>query len=54
MTAVYPRLDDGKLPLIIFVNKGIESGTHALSLEIIADTCGREFAKASTFIVSDP
>lgn len=41
------------MPLLIFVNKGIEIGTHALTLEIIADTCGPEIAKAATFIVSD-
>ncbi|KAF9270015.1 hypothetical protein L218DRAFT_952214 [Marasmius fiardii PR-910] len=37
-------------PLLIFVNKGIEMGTHALTLEIIADTCGPDVAKAATFI----
>ncbi|KAJ3843878.1 6-phosphogluconate dehydrogenase [Lentinula raphanica] len=37
-------------PLLIFVNKGIEVGTHALTLEIIADTCGADIAKAATFI----
>ncbi|KAF7307132.1 Glycerol-3-phosphate dehydrogenase [NAD(+)] [Mycena indigotica] len=42
--------DKGKLPLLIFVNKGIEIGTDALTLEIIADTCGVEVAKAATFI----
>jgi len=35
---------------MIFVNKGIEIGTHALTLEIIADTCGPDVAKAATFI----
>jgi hypothetical protein len=38
-------------PLLIFVNKGIEIETHALTLEIIADTCGADIAKAATFIV---
>lgn len=52
LTVVRPKLDIDHLPLIIFVNKGIESGTHALSLEIIADTCGKEVAKVCTFIVS--
>ncbi|KAJ7246282.1 glycerol-3-phosphate dehydrogenase [Mycena haematopus] len=37
-------------PLLIFVNKGIEIGTDALTLEIIADTCGADVARASTFI----
>ena len=41
-----------KLPLLIFVNKGIETDTQALTLEIIADTCGGEIARAATFIVS--
>lgn len=43
--------DREKRPLLIFVNKGIEIGTHALTLEIIADVCGAEIAKAATFIV---
>lgn len=41
-----------KHPLLIFVNKGIEVGTDALTLEIIADTWGPAAAKAATFIVS--
>jgi glycerol-3-phosphate dehydrogenase len=44
--------DKTQLPLLIFVNKGIEIGTDALTLEIIADTCGSDVAKAATFIVS--
>jgi len=43
-------LDTENLPLLIFVNKGIEIGTDALTLEIIADTCGPDIAKAATFI----
>jgi glycerol-3-phosphate dehydrogenase len=35
---------------MIFVNKGIEISTHALTLEIIADTLGADAAKAATFI----
>jgi len=46
-----PSLDLDNLPMLIFVNKGIEVGTNALTLEIIADTCGPEIAKAATFIV---
>ncbi|GJJ09819.1 hypothetical protein Clacol_004043 [Clathrus columnatus] len=38
-------------PLFIFVNKGIESVTNALTLEIIADTLGKEIASISSFIV---
>jgi hypothetical protein len=38
--------------LLIFVNKGIETGTNALTLEIIADTCGKDIARVSTFLVS--
>ncbi|KAF8973611.1 glycerol-3-phosphate dehydrogenase [Flammula alnicola] len=45
-----PSLDLDNLPLLIFVNKGIEVGTNALTLEIIADTCGPEIAKVATFI----
>jgi len=45
-----PSLDINNLPLLIFVNKGIEVGTNALTLEIIADTCGADVAKAATFI----
>jgi hypothetical protein len=48
---LHSRLDIKKMPLLIFVNKGIEVGTHALTLEIIADTCGPDVAKAATFIV---
>ena len=47
-----PTLDYDNLPLFIFVNKGIEMGSHALTLDIIADTCGPEVAKIATFIVS--
>ncbi|KAG6821383.1 hypothetical protein H0H93_014180 [Arthromyces matolae] len=47
---LHPRLNPEKMPLLIFVNKGIEIETHALTLEIIADTCGAEVAKAATFI----
>lgn len=45
-------LDENGLPLIIFVNKGIEINTRALTLEIIADTCGPVIARVATFIVS--
>jgi hypothetical protein len=48
---LHTRLDIENMPLLIFVNKGIEVGTHALTLEIIADTCGPDVAKAATFIV---
>ncbi|KAI1789759.1 NAD-dependent glycerol-3-phosphate dehydrogenase [Ganoderma leucocontextum] len=50
LTALKPALKGGKVPLLIFVNKGIEIKTHALTLEIIADTCGPEIAKVATFI----
>ncbi|KAJ4463285.1 hypothetical protein C8R41DRAFT_861916 [Lentinula lateritia] len=50
LTKLQSYLDRKKHPLLIFVNKGIEIGTHALTLEIIADTCGTEIAKAATFI----
>lgn len=45
-----PSLNCDNLPLLIFVNKGIEISTHALTLEIITDTLGADAAKASTFI----
>ncbi|KAH7106700.1 NAD-dependent glycerol-3-phosphate dehydrogenase [Auriculariales sp. MPI-PUGE-AT-0066] len=50
LTELRPRLDENNLPLLIFVNKGIERGTNALTLEIIADTCGPAVAKVATFI----
>lgn len=52
LTRLRPSLNDANLPLLIFVNKGIETGTNALTLEIIADTCGKDIAKVSTFLVS--
>jgi hypothetical protein len=52
LTKLRPRFDDVQLPLLIFVNKGIETGTNALTLEIIADTCGKDIARVSTFLVS--
>ena len=45
-------LDEAHLPLLIFVNKGIETDTNALTLEIIVDTCGKDIARVSTFLVS--
>ncbi|PFH54850.1 hypothetical protein AMATHDRAFT_52843 [Amanita thiersii Skay4041] len=50
LKALKPLLNIENMPLLIFVNKGIEIGTHALTLEIIADTCGSDIAKAATFI----
>ena len=51
LTLLKPTLNYEKLPLFIFVNKGIEIGSHALTLDIIADTCGPTVAKVATFIV---
>lgn len=48
---LHPRMPQDKIPLLIFVNKGIETGTQALTLEIIAEACGKEVAKVSTFLV---
>ncbi|EIN14029.1 NAD-dependent glycerol-3-phosphate dehydrogenase [Punctularia strigosozonata HHB-11173 SS5] len=45
-----PRINPEKLPLFIFVNKGIETKTRALTLEIIADTLGSDVASVATFI----
>ncbi|EIM92296.1 glycerol-3-phosphate dehydrogenase [Stereum hirsutum FP-91666 SS1] len=50
LTQLRPRLDEKNLPLLIFVNKGIETSTHALTLEIIVDTCGKDIARCATFI----
>ncbi|KIY51224.1 NAD-dependent glycerol-3-phosphate dehydrogenase [Fistulina hepatica ATCC 64428] len=50
LVLLHPKLSRDKHPLLVFVNKGIEVGTNALTLEIIADTCGPEVAKAATFI----
>ncbi|KAF8323399.1 glycerol-3-phosphate dehydrogenase [Clavulina sp. PMI_390] len=47
---IRPSLDDSKLPLMIFVNKGIEIDTGSLTLEIIYDTCGKEIATQATFL----
>ena len=52
LTKLRPSLDVVNPPLLIFVNKGIETGTNALTLEIIADTCGKDIARVSTFLVS--
>ena len=51
LKVLHGRLGKEKLPLLIFVNKGIEMGTNALTLEIIADTCGQDISRAATFIV---
>ncbi|EPQ60497.1 glycerol-3-phosphate dehydrogenase [Gloeophyllum trabeum ATCC 11539] len=50
LTDLRPRLDEEQLPLLIFVNKGIEIATRSLTLEIIADTCGIKIATVATFI----
>ncbi|QRV97398.1 NAD-dependent glycerol-3-phosphate dehydrogenase C-terminus [Ceratobasidium sp. AG-Ba] len=47
---LHPRMPQDKIPLLIFVNKGIETGTQALTLEIIAEACGKDVAKVSTFL----
>lgn len=44
-------LDPDNPPLMIFVNKGIEAETGALTLEIILDTCGKQIATQATFLV---
>lgn len=44
-------LDPNNLPLMIFVNKGIEAETGSLTLEIILDTCGKQIATQATFLV---
>lgn len=52
LTSINPLLNQSRLPLLAFVNKGIEAGTRALTLEIIADTCGNDAARNASFIVS--
>lgn len=52
LTALKPVLNYDDLPLMIFVNKGIESSTQCMTLEIIADELGPEVAKVTTFLVS--
>ncbi|KAI0275338.1 glycerol-3-phosphate dehydrogenase [Gloeopeniophorella convolvens] len=50
LTQMRPSFNDANLPLFIFVNKGIETDTNALTLEIIADTCGKDIARVATFL----
>ncbi|KAG6381008.1 hypothetical protein JVT61DRAFT_5403 [Boletus reticuloceps] len=50
LTKLRSSLVGENLPLLIFVNKGIETDTQALTLEIIADTCGGDIARVATFI----
>ncbi|KAH7930513.1 NAD-dependent glycerol-3-phosphate dehydrogenase [Leucogyrophana mollusca] len=50
LIGLQPNLSLEKLPLLIFVNKGIETNTQALTLEIVADTCGSHVARMATFI----
>lgn len=45
-------LPPARLPLLVFVNKGIETGTNKLPLEVIEEACGKEVAHVSTFLVS--
>lgn len=52
LAALKPILNYDKLPLMIFVNKGIEMSTQSMTLEIIADELGPEVAKVATFLVS--
>ena len=47
-----PVLNIDRLPLLIFVNKGIEASTQCMTLEIIADELGPEVARVATFLVS--
>lgn len=41
-----------KVPLLVFVNKGIEIGTNYLPLEVIEEVCGKEISNVATFLVS--
>ena len=60
LTRLKPTIDqvlkfdnDGEVknPVFIFVNKGIEATTNALTLEIVADSIGKEVARVATFLV---
>jgi len=50
LVALKPVLNLDKLPLLIFVNKGIEISTQCMTLEIIADELGPEVARVATFL----
>ncbi|KAF9786923.1 NAD-dependent glycerol-3-phosphate dehydrogenase [Thelephora terrestris] len=50
LAALKPLLNFERLPLLIFVNKGIEASTQCMTLEIIADELGPGVAKAATFL----
>jgi glycerol-3-phosphate dehydrogenase len=50
LVKIKDRFDYSSLPLLVFVNKGIEIDTQALTLEIIADTLGGEAARVATFL----
>ncbi|KZT36605.1 glycerol-3-phosphate dehydrogenase [Sistotremastrum suecicum HHB10207 ss-3] len=50
LQSIHSKLRRDDSPLLIFVNKGIESETQALTLEIIADTCGPDIARIATFL----
>lgn len=52
LAALKPVLNFDRLPLLIFVNKGIEATTQCMTLEIIADELGPKVARAATFLVS--
>jgi hypothetical protein len=51
LAVLKPVLNFDNLPLLIFVNKGIEASTQCMTLEIIADELGPEAARVSTFLV---
>ena len=53
LAVLRPVLNFNRLPLLIFVNKGIEARTQCMTLEIIVDELGPEVAKVSTFLVSE-
>ncbi|KAK4056077.1 hypothetical protein OIO90_002808 [Microbotryomycetes sp. JL221] len=38
------------LPLLVFVNKGIENGSNKLPLDVIQEVCGQQIADVSTFL----
>lgn len=49
LSKVVSRLDRSNLPLLVFVNKGIESGSDLLPHDVIKDECGKEVADVCVF-----
>lgn len=48
---VHKQLGSKTTPLQVYVCKGLESGTNALPIEIIASTLGKDAAREAVFLV---